>query len=421
MSSSQALPIPLSAKQQRRNLIAHIADGGLYIGATMFVAPATVLPVLFEKLSAPTWLIALAPQLMILGFLLPSLFVAHFVDRMSYVKPFTVWLGLFQRLPYLVIAASFFILDPQQDAPLLLLFVVVGVFGSGIIGGLAMGSWQELLHRTVPAKNRAGMFAARNALAAILGLIVGLLVERILEHFDGMQGYGVLFTCTSVVVFMSYATFWFIKEEPEPDRAQQERIGLWKNIRDAPSVVRSQPGFLLFIVVAVLGTVHALVLPFMAIDACATVDAGDAFVGRLLAAQMFGGLMGNLCAGYMGNRWGGRLPLFIGHALLPLSFVLLVLSSSEWSFLLCFSLLGLAQFTMMVGQNTLALELAPAKRRATGLSVLRTLIAPMLILMSLSAAWMRDSGLDLSVHVYVVLVCAVVILCLITRIPEPRT
>ncbi len=415
--SSEVPPIELHVRQ---NVAAHILDGGLYIGAMMFLAGTTVLPVLFEFLGAATWLIALAPQLSILGFLIPSIFVAHWVDRLHRVKPFTLWMGLFQRLPFVFVTVAIFMLDAEQHKSLLLVMVVGAILFSGLCGGFGMGAWQELIHRTVPARHRAGMFASRNALAAILGLFIGIAVEIILETYTGMQGYGILFACAAFGLFLSYWAFWHIREIPDDNKVHQERIGFWQNMRDLPAILKAEPGFILLIAVTVLTSSSMLVVPFLAIEARDRLMASDAIVGVFLTAQMIGGLIGNIFAGYLGNKWGGRLPYFVGSFLLLVTYVMIFSCQSQLGFQMVFALLGLGQFMMMVGQNTLSLELAPADRRTTALSILRVLTAPALVIASLCAAFMRDSGYTLNANVSCAFVLGVIALLLTLRIKEPR-
>lgn len=404
----------------RRNLLAHILDGGLYMGAMQFLAATTVLPVMLAYLTAPTWLIALAPQLSMLGFMLPAILVAHWVDRMQRVKPFTVCMGLLQRLPFLFVAVALLMVDVATHRTWLLVLIVGAIVLSGVLGGFGMGAWQELVHRTVPAHFRAGMFAARNALAALLGLGAGLIVETILSHYQGTTGYGLLFLCTASGLFLSYIAFCAIREEPDHARASQPAISFRQNMRELPAVLRAQPGFIQLLVVNVFGAAIMLVLPFMAIEACARLEIGDAFVGRLLLAQMLGGLGGNLLAGVLGNRHGGRLPWLLGLLSCIMCFVAFQYCSTAFAFQLIFALLGMALFMVMVGQHTLVLELAPAARRTTCLSVFRLVTAPAIIAVSLLAAVLRDHGVAFSNQSTLAVLLLVPGFLLLLRIPEPR-
>jgi hypothetical protein len=71
-----------------RNYIAHSIDGGFFIGAmAAFVNAQTVLPTVAKNLGAPNWLISLMPVAMMVGFLTPSIFTAHWIDRQTRFRP----------------------------------------------------------------------------------------------------------------------------------------------------------------------------------------------------------------------------------------------------------------------------------------------------------------------------------------------
>ena len=375
---------------QRRNLWAHVIDGGLFIAAMHFVSTVTVLPVLLEFLGAGNTLIALAPQLMMLGFMLPSIFVAHWVDRMVRVKPYTLTLGVFQRLPFVVAACALWYFNDPQHYGWLLLLVVLSILSIGLVSGFVMAAWQELVHRTVPNHLRAGMFAARNALAALMGVLIGFIVEGILESHAGTSGYGLLFACASVGVFLSYIAFWCIRERPDYSKRERPAISMVQNLKTIPALMRAQPGFLALCIVSVIGTIYYLVIPFMAIEIRDRLGADDGIIGRLLIAQMIGAIVGNMSAGYLGNAYGGRLPYMLGSLCMLASFVGLYVGQDEWTLLLVFAVFGCGQFMCQVGQHTLSLELAPDADRASCLSGMRVLMVPFLLLASLAAAALRD-------------------------------
>ena len=404
----------------RRNVWAHILDGGLFIAALHFISAQSVLPVLFDALLAPTWLIAMAPQLLLIGILVPSIFIAHRVDRWSRVKPFAMWMGFFQRVPFLLAALALLMFD--DDHYTLLLWVVASsVLFTGIFGGVILGAWQELVHKTVPTQSRAGMFAARNFISGLLGVFIGLIVKEVLTAYTGMTGFGILFLCASVMVFISYFAFWSIREHEDIEKRNDEQLSFTQNMKNIPRLMKAEPGFFMLCIVGALGSLQFLVIPFMAINIRDTLGADDAIIGQLLTAQMFGVLLGNIIGGIIGNRFGGRIPYLLSFAVMSLCFLILLIFEHQWLLFFAFAILGAGQCIMHIGQSTLALELAPRKYRSTSLSFMHVLMVPFLILSSFLAAWLRETlGAGHQLPLIIALVIMVLAGLLVLRVPEPR-
>ena len=406
---------------EKRNLWAHVIDGALFIAALNFISTVTVLPVLFEFLGANSLLIALAPQLLMLGFMLPSVLIAHWIDRLVCVKPYTMIMGVFQRLPFVISAVALLCFNDPKHYSWLLILIVCSILSIGLVSGFITAAWEELVHRTVHRRLRAGMFAARNAWAAGLGVLIGVIVERILAAYAGTTGYGLLFACASVGVCLSYIAFWFVREQPDYSKQERPRVRLIDNMKMIPRLMLSQPGFLMLSIVSALGTFYFLAIPFMAIDIRDRLGAGDEVIGRLLIWQMVGAIIGNIGAGYLGNHYGGRMPYVIGTMCMLISFLVLLLTNDEMLMFGAFALFGGGHFMVMVGQHTLMLELAPHADRASCLSGLRVFMVPFLLLASFAAAFLRDWWGGLGCSLILASMCALVSIVLILRIPEPRT
>ena len=69
------------------NYLAHTIEGGLYMGGLTFIEMTTVLTFLVKSMNGPSFLVALVPILMPIGFMAPSLFVAHRMERVYWLNP----------------------------------------------------------------------------------------------------------------------------------------------------------------------------------------------------------------------------------------------------------------------------------------------------------------------------------------------
>ena len=172
---------PAQRRELRRNYWAHCLEGGAIIGGFAFASPDTVLPELLVSLEAPSWMVALAPQSLILGFIIPPLLVAHWIETLPRTKPLVLRCGVFQRLPFLLAALALFYYEGLPG------WQVIGLVGfsfffSGIAGGITMTAWNLLVAKVIPSRLRTSSSAIRSGVGAFLGYGAGIAIEHTLTH-----------------------------------------------------------------------------------------------------------------------------------------------------------------------------------------------------------------------------------------------
>jgi MFS family permease len=117
--------------------------------------------------------------------------------------------GLLQRLPYLVAGL---VLWFMQDAEAWLLPVVVLTpFISGLIGGIGVVAWMEMVTRMVPERVRAAGWAARYIMQACIGMAAGAVIQQVLTHAPGQRGYAVLHLIAFAFLLLSWISQAFMR------------------------------------------------------------------------------------------------------------------------------------------------------------------------------------------------------------------
>jgi MFS family permease len=370
----------------KRNYWANIVEGGIYIGGTAFLSAEAVLPAIVKNMGGGDLLIAFMPVMLRLGFQLPPLFTAHYVEGLRRMKPFVVVASFFQRLPYPICAVLLFWY--ADDWPrLVLAAVVLTPFISGLFGGLSMGAWMEMVTRVIPRGKRASMWAMRSAIVAIIGFAAGKAVTVILQAYPGTKGYGILHVCVTVMIFVSYVFFLMIREPKMPvELVKPENPSLGKNLRTLPRLLVEDHRYRDFLLSRVTGLSVYLVIPFLAIFACNTTDSPDSFTGNLLAAMMVGTAIGTLIGAYFGDRHGGRILLILARVIFIAGFVFTLFTQSRLVFQFVFAMLGCASNLDLSGANTLGAEIFPRNRRPTYFSLQQFIIFVSLCCISLLAS-----------------------------------
>ncbi|MCG3199457.1 MAG: MFS transporter [Candidatus Omnitrophica bacterium] len=423
MTLGATKPAPKAELEAQRNFrwnyALHSIEGGFYMGGIAFVAPNTVLPPMVESLGGPPWLVALMPIMMTLGFVWPPLFTAHRIEERRRVKPPLLLSGVFQRLPYLITGLFLVFLSSRHPTGALV-SVALAPFVSGMIGGLTMTAWLELVAKTIPEHRRSSVWAYRYILSSLVGIGAGWVIAEVLERHPGAVGYGLLHLMAFALVAVSYILFAMVREN-NPPHPVEEAPPLLENLRAIPGLIAEDPRLRHYLVARALLHGIFILTPFLSIHALHVLNRPESYLGRLVTAQMIGGIAGNLVAGFLGDRRGGKIAMELSGGIFLAIAVWCAFARTEWEFLGIMFLFGVGFFANQIGITTLGIEISPPRRRATYLAMMATLTMPTMLLASWGSSrlwtWSGESMTSLAVPTALAMIAAMIF----TRwIEEPR-
>lgn len=375
---SSAAPVPPIEPTNftRRNYWVFVTEGGLFISGIAFVSQDTILPVIVRQLGGGDTILAFLPTLMLIGFALPPLLTAGWIERQGKLYPMLRLFGFFQRLPYLLAALAILIWGRDYPVAALVAAVVCPLL-SGLVGGVTMGAWMQITARTVPGRRRSSGAAARNLIGALFGILAGITAEHVLSAYPGAAGFALLHGIAFGLLMASYAVFLLTDEpfaEPPPVHEHRSFLGqltVFKETLGGDSTFQkylvSQAGaFLVFATV-----------PFLAVHSLSVTGLEENFTGRLLAFQMGGNIVGNLLGAWLGDRFGSLRSLLAARGAFLVAIVLALTGDTPLAFCLTFSFWGMTHALQMVGQQTFITEHAFGRRLPTyvGLAALVQLVA----------------------------------------------
>lgn len=335
-----------------------------------FISVELVLPSFVESLGGSGSLVALMPVLLPATFATLGLFVAPLVERLHKLKPFVVTFGTFQRLPYLIAAVVMF-LNPASRS-LLLWMVVLTPVTSGLVGGVGVNAWMEMVTRMIPEHLRASGWAIRYVIQGVFGLVAGIVIHWVLSHFpDGdARGYAWLHLLCFVFLLLSFLSQAMMIEPPDTRTIRLPRVPYKIYLRELPHLLMAQPHFLRLIAARFTGMGYLMLVARMSIHALESSGADSADKGHFVTASMIGSLLGSIFAGMHGNRSGGRATMIFARGLCIALCVALPFLQSFTAFLIAFFVLGFGLFVDRVGDLTFTAELCPIERRPTYLALL---------------------------------------------------
>lgn len=402
----------------RRNFICHCLEGGLYMGGVAFLQPETVMPKMVEQLGGRSAIIAIMPAILPAAFAMAGLFVSPLVERLTKFKPWVMSFGLLQRLPYLITGLLLWF---WQDAgPWLLPLVVLTPVVSGLIGGVGVVAWMEMVTRMVPERVRAAGWAARYITQACIGMVAGAVIHQVLTHAPGQRGYAVLHLITFGFLLLSWLSQSFMRELPAAHHYRPHTGSYWSYLRSLPGLLGKQPQLLKLIAARFTGMGYLMVVSFLTLHALHTTGRPEADEGNFVTFQNIGTILGSMLAAWLGYHQGGRVLLILSRLICIVMCIWASLTHSFGGFTAAYFILGFGLFLDRVGDLTLTAELCPPERRSTLQAILgfcnvwSLMLATSLggVIYSLSGSFYLVACLAA-----VMSVLSILILC---GIPEPR-
>ncbi len=389
------------------------------MGGMAFLAADTVLTVMAQQLGAPNWLIALLPTAMFAGLVMAPIMTASFIERSRSMKRITLFTGVPQRAVFLVAGIVIIVWGDDHPGYALAALALAPVL-SGVFGGIGQGAWVQLVARTVPANRRSSLTATRNLIAACIGLGAGLVIKRVLDEHDGAIGFGILHLIAFGFLAASYIAFLSIQENiVEPVKTTRQR-SLKAYFIELIDILRVDRDFRYFALMRVTGPAASFLIPFMTIYAIRVLGASEGFAGDALVAATLGQFVGNIGAGYMGDRLGGKALLVWARVLFLGAFLFAAFAQSYAAFMAYFFIISATNFVNIIGNMTLMMEIAPDHKRPTYGALAGLLNGPSMILFALAGSFLWTKFDSMQLQALIASIGMLFSLFFICQVKDPR-
>jgi MFS family permease len=404
----------------RHNLIFNVADGTWWLFGISFVSTATILPVYVSHLTTSAIVIGLVPALESLGWYLPQLFTAPFVEGLPRVKRALLTITLFERIPFLLIGAVIFLTSVVGGEPTLTLVLFFLVYGIRVFAsGVSAIPWQELMARVIPTRQRGRFFAAQRVFGGIAGLVGAAAAAEILARFVFPINYALCFVSCFGAITVSYVCLAQTVEPRQAISPTRERVkNYW---RELPAILRSDGNFRMYLSGRALTLLGSMAMAFFAVHAVQTFGLGDAEAAVFAAILIAANIVGSAAWGWLGDKRGQKLVLAASLWLYTLGLALAWLSDTLTAYYFVFCLAGLGTAGLLISDLALVLEFAPTSRRPTYMGIARGLLSPWVGLAPiLGGVLLTQFGYAVMLVVSIV-VTALGLLLVTVQVREPRT
>lgn len=375
--------------QRDRNYYGVMWDGILFFLALTISAPATVLPAFAQHLGASDFVIGIVPSLTTVGWLLPQLVAASYVERLKTRRPYILIMGGIQRSLWLVMAALCFWLGANHPSLLLWLSMAV-ILTSSIFDGMATPAWMDFVARVIPERQRGSLFANRTLISGFLGLVGGWISETTLSSSPFPGNFGRLFLYTFLAFAASWTVFLKLTAEPEIRAAPTaaDRRTYWSSL---PQVLKRDRDFLHFIIAMTFLTVGTMALAFFMVAALERLNLSAAYAGQFTVFMTAGQILTTLFSGRLADTCGHKLNLILGAGSAAAAVSLPLFSPSLNLFRAAFVLLGFSTALTVTSRLAIVMEYAPENGRATYAGIVNTWLAPVTLLSPAFGGWLAQS------------------------------
>ena len=202
----------------RRSFWLLTANGASMHAAMTFVSSDLVLPAFVQTLTTSSVMVGLAGALMRIGWAWPQVFISRIVEPMPRKMPVFVYAGLLRTLVWIVLGVVTFVIGGDRPDFLLMVFMVLYGVATSFMGTTNV-PWMDIIGKSVPANERAKMFAVRRLAGGGLSMAAGVVIGFVLSDASGLtfpDNYGLLFVLSGLGTGVSVAVFAMIREPIRP-------------------------------------------------------------------------------------------------------------------------------------------------------------------------------------------------------------
>jgi MFS family permease len=342
--------------------LVNVLDGTFFWGGSSLIAASTILPVYVSRLSDSKLLIGLLSMISSMGWLVPQLFTANWVQRLPRKKVLPVNLGLFtERLPVVLLALSTLLTlrYPVLALGAFYVFVAWHTVGAGVVAV----AWQDMIGKIIPAQRRGRFFGLANFMGTATGVLGASAAAWLLDRHSFPGGYTWCFALSAVMMAVSWG---FLALTREPAQApSSEPVSQREYWRRLPSVLRDDPNFVRYLVSQAVLALGGMAGGFYTVYAVQRWQLSDGRAGTFQASMLVGQALSNLAFGAVADRKGHKLVLELSVLLGLLGTGLAVVAPGPAWFYVVFALIGANLAGLLLSGLMIALEFCDEDNRPT--------------------------------------------------------
>ena len=379
---------PKIAKFFRRNFWVNTGDLVSWHFGDSFVSVDTILPVYVSTITNSSVVIGLVRALWDAGWFLPQLFLAPRVEKRSRQLPLVKLLGVFERLPYLVIGFAILWFPSLPAKMVVIVFMILYIWKSFTAGFVAL-PWQEMIARVIPVSRRGRFVGFSHILGRLMGVAGGILAGMIIKELPYPRNFATLFFIAFVGVSISWL-FLSMNKEPHIKKETVETVEQNHYFKRLKSILSNDHNFRNYVISRGLAYVGLMAQGFIAVFVIQHYGLSEDYAGIFTAIILGSGAIGFAIWGIMGDRVGYKRVMMISILIRIAVLILFIFSPSLVWIYVAFGLMGIGNTASMTSDFNIAMEFGTESERPTYIGLARTLTGPILLVAPLIAGAITD-------------------------------
>lgn len=374
-------------KNYRWNFTVNIMDAVFFWFGMGFASVNTVLPAFLRHFTSSNLIIGLVASLNTLGWFLPQIFSANYIQKIKRKKDIILRWGLGERLPWLFLSLLLLYLSELPSWIFLsIFFVLYAVFA--FAGGVMGPAWLDMLAKVIPLKKRGRFFGWSNFLGGGMGMFAGFLSIYILRSYSFPKNFSLCFLISFIAASISYGFFALVREPIYP--IQGRRTSFKEYIGEIPHLLKGDRNFSSFLLASVFLSCGGMATSFFAVYALDSLSLSDSYMGVFTSLILGAQTISSLLWGYLGDRKGYKVVMEMSVLLTISACLVAIFSSSPYLFYIVFILIGCSFSAGMISSQNIVLEFSSPQMRPTYIALSNTFKAPFVGLSPLLGGMISD-------------------------------
>lgn len=411
-------PNPKIAKHFRRNFLVNTGDLVSWNFGDSFVSIDTILPVFVSTITPSPILIGMVRAIWQAGWFIPQLFLAPAVEKRNRQLPLVLLLGIFERLPILIIGLAILWFPKLTPDMAVIVFILLYTWKS-VAGGFSALPWQEMIARVIPVTRRGRFIGIGFFLGRLMGVFGGVLAGIVLSRIVYPTNYATLFFITFICVSISWA-FLSRTKEPVAEVHPATEAGRLSQFKRLVAIIRQQNNFRNYLISRGLAYMGSMAYGFVAVYVIQSYGLPDTYAAVFTTILFASGTVGYIFWGGIGDRIGHKRVIIASNLIWIAGLLLLILMPSfSWVYLV-FALMSVSSTGGMVGDFNIAMEFGSEPERPTYIGLSKTLTGPVVLAAPLLAGVAVNLLGYMTMFVFSLAFSVLAVVVLWLKVKDPR-
>lgn len=348
-------------------------EGAAYLSSNVLLSPQTVFPALVARLGGDNVAIGAIPIIVYLAFYFPQIVSANYIRSSAYRKPWTLKLGMLQRLQILLFAVVIAVFGAQSPGVALAAFFLIYI-ASQILNGLGSPVWFDLVAKTTAPADRGKLMGIRISLGAALGFLNGFLLTALLAFLPFPYNFAAVFG----VAFLLQLSSWLIQRRVVETRKSEiiSHDSFAALLSRVDSIVRKDLVYRRFLVSSAFLVVGLMPIGFFMIASIREYHLEESYVGLFTITMVVAQVLSGVFLGWLADTKGHKVSLLLCAAATASATILALVSNSPIYFFGVFFFVGMNLGAEMITRYNFVERCAPDSDRPLYVGIMNAWLAP---------------------------------------------